>query len=54
LLNNKDEYESVSEKARSTTAEWLSGMNGSALEKWLEGLEKKQSHIPRELNVVEE
>jgi len=40
LLNNKDEYESVSEKARSTTAEWLSGMNGSALENWLEGIQK--------------
>jgi hypothetical protein len=38
LLNNKDEYESVSEQARNTTIEWLSGMDGSALEKWLEGL----------------
>jgi glycosyltransferase involved in cell wall biosynthesis len=38
LLNNKDEYESVSEQARNITIEWLSGMDGSALEKWLEGL----------------
>lgn len=38
LLSNKEVYESVSEQARKTTAEWLNEMDGSALEKWLESL----------------
>jgi glycosyltransferase involved in cell wall biosynthesis len=38
LLSNKEEYESVSEKGRKATAEWLGGMDGSELEKWLEEL----------------
>jgi glycosyltransferase involved in cell wall biosynthesis len=41
LLNDKDEYESVSAQARRTTADWLGTMDGSALEKWLESLEQK-------------
>jgi glycosyltransferase involved in cell wall biosynthesis len=41
LLNDEDEYESVSTQARRTTVEWLSTMDGRALEKWLGDLKQK-------------
>jgi glycosyltransferase involved in cell wall biosynthesis len=40
LLNDKDEYESVANQARRETADWLTGLDESAHEKWLDSIEK--------------
>jgi len=41
LQTDKDVYESVSSQARKVTTDWVTGLDGSALEKWLQSLEKR-------------
>jgi glycosyltransferase involved in cell wall biosynthesis len=45
LLNDKDEYESVADQARSETLDWLTGLDGSAHEKWLNSIEKVKRSV---------
>jgi glycosyltransferase involved in cell wall biosynthesis len=40
LLKDKDEYESVANQARVETADWLTGLDEKAHEKWLESIKK--------------
>jgi len=42
LMNNKEEYEALANRSRKETVDWILGLNSSALEQWMEGLEKKK------------